>query len=53
VGGARIRVGKTHVRSDDRGRASMTIVIRHAGSKRASVLSTGFRPAHATFRARR
>ena len=52
VGGARIRVGKTHVRSDDRGRASMTTVIRHAGTKRASVLSTGFRPGRATFQAR-
>jgi hypothetical protein len=53
VGGARIRVGKTHVRSDDRGRAAMRVVVRHPGTKRASVLSTGFRSAHATFRARR
>jgi hypothetical protein len=30
----------------------MTTVIRHAGAKRASVLSTGYRSAHATFRAR-
>jgi sugar lactone lactonase YvrE len=52
VAGAHIRVGKTHVRSDDRGRASMTIVIRRAGTKRASVLSAGFRPARATFQAR-
>jgi sugar lactone lactonase YvrE len=53
VGGARIRVGKTHVRSDKNGRASMTVVVQHAGSKRATVRSTGFRPGHASFRATR
>jgi sugar lactone lactonase YvrE len=51
VGGARIRVGRTHVRSDKRGRASMSVLIRHAGAKRATVRSNGFRPGHATFRA--
>jgi hypothetical protein len=51
IQGARIRVGRTHVRSDKRGRASMRIVIRRAGTKRATVRSDGFRPAHATFKA--
>jgi sugar lactone lactonase YvrE len=53
VGGARIRVGKTHVRSNKSGSATMTVVIHHAGSKRATVRSDGFRPGHATFTARR
>jgi sugar lactone lactonase YvrE len=53
VDGARIRVGRTYVRSDKKGRASMTIVIRHAGTKRATVRAAGFRPAHATFVASR
>jgi sugar lactone lactonase YvrE len=53
VGGARIRVGRTHVRSDKAGRASMTVVIHHPGTKRATVRSNGFRPGHATFRATR
>jgi hypothetical protein len=53
VSGARVRIGKKHMRSDDRGRASMTAVIRHAGTKRASVLLAGYRSARATFQARR
>jgi sugar lactone lactonase YvrE len=53
VGGARIRVGKTHVRSNKAGRATMKVVIHHAGAKRATVRSSGFRPGHADFRATR
>jgi hypothetical protein len=53
VRGARIRVGKTHVRSDKRGRATMKVVIHHAGTKRATVRSAGSRPGHAVFSARR
>lgn len=51
VGGARIRVGRTHVRSDKRGRATAFVTIRHAGTKRATVRARGFRPTHAKFRA--
>src|SRR3954451_10491903 len=39
VGGARIRIGKPHVRSDSHGRATATIVVRHKGAKRATVRS--------------
>jgi hypothetical protein len=53
IGGARIRVGRTHARSDKQGRASMSVVIRQAGTKSATVRSSGFRPAHATFVASR
>src|SRR3954454_2409404 len=51
VGGARIRIGKTHVRSDSHGRASARVVIRHKGAKRATVRSQRLRPGHANFRA--
>jgi sugar lactone lactonase YvrE len=51
VGGARIRIGRTHIRSDPSGRASALILVHHAGTKRATVRSNGFRPSHATFRA--
>src|SRR4051794_29358839 len=51
VGGARIRIGKTHVRSDSHGRATARVVIRHKGAKRATVRSQGLRPGHANFRA--
>ena len=51
VGGARIRVGRTHIRSDARGRASACVLVEHAGRKRATVRSDGFRPGHADFRA--
>ena len=51
VGGARIRIGRTHIRTDSSGRATATVVVHHRGVKRATVRSNGFRPAHATFRA--
>jgi sugar lactone lactonase YvrE len=52
VAGVHIRVGKTHVRTDSRGRASMKVVIRRAGTKRASALLPGYRPGRTTFQAR-
>jgi hypothetical protein len=51
VGGARIRVGRTHIRADGNGRANAFVVVRHPGAKRATVRSNGFRPGHANFRA--
>jgi hypothetical protein len=53
VGGASIRVGKTHLRSGADGRAAAKIVIRTAGSHRATVRRQGYRPAHATLVATR
>jgi sugar lactone lactonase YvrE len=50
VGGAHIRLSRTHIRADSRGRATVTIVLRQRGVKRATVRSNGFRPGHATFR---
>src|SRR3954453_4544922 len=50
-GGARIRIGRPHVRSDSRGRATALVVVHHPGAKRATVRSLGFRPRHADFRA--
>ncbi len=52
VAGARIRVGRTHLRAGKDGRAAARIVVRHRGSKRATVRSNGYRPGHAAFRAR-
>jgi hypothetical protein len=52
VKGARIRVGRTHIRSDKSGRARATILVAHRGAKRATVRYAGFRPGHANFRAR-
>ncbi|MEA2493820.1 MAG: hypothetical protein QOJ29_1731 [Thermoleophilaceae bacterium] len=49
VGGARIRVGRTHVRSNSKGRAQATIVSNQLGTKRATVRSQGFAPGHAVF----
>src|SRR5204863_1940324 len=51
VGGARIRVGRTHIRADGNGRANAFIVVHSPGTKLATVRSNGFRPTHATFRA--
>src|SRR4051812_37217845 len=51
VGGARIRIGRTHVRADGNGRANAFVVVKHAGAKRATVRSNGYRPGHADFRA--
>jgi hypothetical protein len=51
VGGARIRVGRTHIRADGNGRANAFVVVRHPGAKRATVRSAGLRPGHAAFRA--
>jgi sugar lactone lactonase YvrE len=52
VKGARIRVGRTHIRSDKSGRARATVLVAHRGAKRATVRYPGFRPGHANFRAR-
>ena len=49
----RIRVGRTHIQTDANGRASARVLVRHAGTKRATVRSDGFRPGHADFRALR
>jgi hypothetical protein len=51
VGGARIRVGRSHIRSGADGRASAVVLVKHAGAKRATVRSQGFHPGHADFRA--
>src|SRR4051794_22852719 len=51
VGGARIRVGRTHIRADGNGRANAFIVVHSPGAKRATVRSNGFRPGHANFQA--
>jgi sugar lactone lactonase YvrE len=51
VGGARIRVGRSHLRSGADGRASALVLVRHAGAKRATVRYQGFRPGHVDFRA--
>src|SRR3954452_12004477 len=51
VGGARIRVGRTHIRADGNGRANAFIVVHSPGAKRATVRSNGFRPGHANFKA--
>jgi hypothetical protein len=51
VAGARIRIGRMHVRSGARGRASAVVVVAHPGAKHATVRAQGFRPAHADFRA--
>jgi hypothetical protein len=48
---ARIRIGRTHIRTDSNGRASARVLVKHAGAKRATVRSDGFRPGHADFRA--
>ena len=50
VGGANVRVGRTHIRTDSHGRATALILVRTRGVKRATVRSNGFRPNHATFR---
>ena len=52
VAGARVRIGRVHVRTGAGGRATATVVVRHRGVKRATVRKAGMRPAHATFRAR-
>lgn len=52
VDGARVRVGRTHVRTHADGRATMTVLVHHRGLKRATVRKAGLRPGHATFRAR-
>jgi hypothetical protein len=51
VGGAQIRIGRTHMRADGNGRSNGFIVVKHPGAKRAIVRSHGFRPGHADFRA--
>jgi hypothetical protein len=53
IGGARVRVGKTHVRTAADGTARVTIVVKHPGPKRVSVRKNGYRPAGATLRATR
>jgi sugar lactone lactonase YvrE len=53
VGGARIRIGRIHIRADTGGHATAVVVVRHAGAKRATVRASGYRPGHADFRAMR
>lgn len=53
VAGARVRIGRTHVRTNAAGRASATVVIRHAGRKRVTVRRSGYKPAHTTLIAAR
>jgi hypothetical protein len=53
VSGARIRIGRTHIRAGRNGRANAVVVVRHPGAKRATVRADGFRPGHADFRATR
>jgi len=47
IGGARVRLGRRHLRSDSKGNASATVVVRRAGTHRATVRKNGYRPAHA------
>src|SRR3954466_15660253 len=42
----RIRIGRTHVATDPNGRATARVLVAHAGRKRATVRSQGFRPGH-------
>jgi sugar lactone lactonase YvrE len=51
VAGARIRVGRTHIRAGASGRVTASIIARFPGRKRATVRSAGYRPGHADFRA--
>ena len=52
VGGAQVRFGRIHRRSDAHGRASALVVIRRRGAHRVTARKPGYDPAHATFRAR-
>jgi sugar lactone lactonase YvrE len=45
--GADVRIGRTHVRTDARGRAAAMVLIRRPGTRRVSVRAAGYRPAHA------
>jgi hypothetical protein len=47
----RIRIGRTHIKTDANGRATARVLVKHSGAKRATVRSDGFRPGHADFRA--
>jgi sugar lactone lactonase YvrE len=51
VRGARIRIGRKHVRTNSSGRAQAFVVVVHPGRKRATVRASGMRPGHARFRA--
>jgi sugar lactone lactonase YvrE len=51
IRGAHVRVGRTHVRTDARGRAGARLVVHHAGRHQASASKDGYRPTHATFAA--
>jgi hypothetical protein len=52
IRGARVRIGRAHGRTGADGRASLRVRIAHRGKKRATARLRGYRPAHATFRAR-
>jgi sugar lactone lactonase YvrE len=52
VGGARVRIGRRHLRTDAQGRVSAVVVVKTRGRHRASVRKQGYRPAHVDFRAR-
>src|SRR3954471_11370859 len=47
----RIRSGRKHIATDPNGRATARVLVAHAGRKRATVRSQGFRPGHVNFRA--
>src|SRR4051794_22341345 len=47
----RIRIGRKHIATDSNGHATARVLVTHAGAKRATVRSQGFRPGHANFRA--
>ena len=51
VGGARIRVGRTHLRSDAHGRAEVALVVRHAGNHLVTARKSGYRPGHTVLHA--
>lgn len=52
IRGARVRIGRAHGRTGSDGRAWLRVRVAHRGTKRATARMRGYRPAHATFRAR-
>jgi streptogramin lyase len=52
VAGARVRVGRKRATTNRNGRASFAVVVRRRGRHSATARKPGYRPTHATFRAR-
>jgi len=52
VKGATVRIARKRTTTNAQGRASLSVVVRKRGSHDATARKTGYRPAHATFRAR-